>query len=278
MLLIDVARRYIRSPGFQSLAHRTKINYSNGITSLEPLMNFHVKAIKRPDVIAFRDSLWQKPGKCQIAIKTLNNLMRFAIDNGELESNPVYRVTIPKERHIDRWEKKQIEKFISNTPEHLSFAMLMAYYTGQRVSDLVRMAWQDYDGDTIKVSQRKTGKELLIPVHPRLKAALDARRIVAENCGTYRHYILWNHEGNPYSTGALSIAFSRHARNLGIKRAFHGIRKSTASMLAESGCSAKEIMSLTGHSSLREVEKYIEQADQVRMARGAVSKWEHTSP
>ena len=53
---------------------------------------------------------------------------------------------------------------------------------------------------------------------------------------------------------------------------FHGLRKAAARRLAEAGCTAHEIAAMTGHSTLREVERYTKAADQARMARSAMAK------
>jgi hypothetical protein len=42
----------------------------------------------------------------------------------------------------------------------------------------------------------------------------------------------------------------------------HGLRKATCRRLAEAGCSANEIAAISGHTSLREVERYTKAADQ----------------
>jgi integrase len=51
----------------------------------------------------------------------------------------------------------------------------------------------------------------------------------------------------------------------------HGLRKATCRRLAEAGCSANEIAALSGHASLREVERYTKAADQKRMATAAMA-------
>jgi integrase len=52
----------------------------------------------------------------------------------------------------------------------------------------------------------------------------------------------------------------------------HGLRKAACRRLAEAGCSANEIASISGHASLREVERYTKQADQARMAVNAMAR------
>jgi integrase len=53
---------------------------------------------------------------------------------------------------------------------------------------------------------------------------------------------------------------------------FHGLRKASCRRLAEAGCTVHEIKAISGHKSLKEVERYTEGVDQARLARGAVAK------
>lgn len=52
----------------------------------------------------------------------------------------------------------------------------------------------------------------------------------------------------------------------------HGLRKAAARRLAEAGCSANEIMAITGHKTMAEVERYTRAAGQERLARAALQK------
>jgi integrase len=52
----------------------------------------------------------------------------------------------------------------------------------------------------------------------------------------------------------------------------HGLRKAIMRRLAESGSSAKEIAAISGHRSLREIERYTAAADQVRLSKAAMAK------
>lgn len=57
----------------------------------------------------------------------------------------------------------------------------------------------------------------------------------------------------------------------------HGLRKAAARRLAEAGCSASEIASITGHKTLAEVERYTRAADQEHLARQAIQR-QSTNP
>jgi integrase len=54
----------------------------------------------------------------------------------------------------------------------------------------------------------------------------------------------------------------------------HGLRKAAGRRLAEAGCTAHEIMAVLGHKTLAEAERYTREADQARLAEGAVAKLE----
>jgi integrase len=53
---------------------------------------------------------------------------------------------------------------------------------------------------------------------------------------------------------------------------FRGIRKAAATRLADVGCTEHEIMSITGRTSLSEVQRYTQAANQKRLARSAMEK------
>jgi integrase len=48
--------------------------------------------------------------------------------------------------------------------------------------------------------------------------------------------------------------------------------------LAEAGCSAPEIMAISGHSTLAQVQIYIAEADQKRMAQAAMVRIAENKP
>ena len=48
--------------------------------------------------------------------------------------------------------------------------------------------------------------------------------------------------------------------------------KAACRRLAEAGCSANEIAAISGHATLREIERYTKAADQARMARNAMAR------
>jgi hypothetical protein len=54
----------------------------------------------------------------------------------------------------------------------------------------------------------------------------------------------------------------------------HAVRKAACRRLAETGCSALEIMSMTGHTNIREIERYCRAAARKKLAVAAMTKLE----
>ena len=67
----------------------------------------------------------------------------------------------------------------------------------------------------------------------------------------------------------LATGFATNATRPGLPKhcACSRLRKAACRRLAEAGCSANVIASISGHTTLREVERYTKAADQERMAR-----------
>jgi hypothetical protein len=67
---------------------------------------------------------------------------------------------------------------------------------------------------------------------------------------------------------------SKTRETLQVSCVARGLRKATGRRLAEVGATTKEIMSILGHTTLAEAERYTEEADQIGLAEDAVIKLE----
>jgi integrase len=129
----------------------------------------------------------------------------------------------------------------------LAFALLL--YTGQRRGDIVCMGPQHVHDGVLTIAQEKTGTEVTIPVHPKLREIIAATK----NVGVKTYLV--THQGKPYTAPGFGNWF-RDLRNEancpGVSA--HGLRKATATRLADIGCSEHEIASILGHTSIAVVE------------------------
>ena len=279
MKIIDLFALYVDSPSWRKLAPRSQELYMGGFRNMVELMDRDIKSIKRSEIIDILNRFQDCTSKGRFMIRVLSNLYRIAIDRDIVESNIVFGLFYYYKNHIpiEPWQEDEIDLFLSTAKPHLRSAMLLALHTGQRGSDLVRMTWRDYDGEFIHVHQAKTGTRLSIPVHPRLKADLDLRRDKPQRKGRKVPYLILNSIGGAWTFHTLRTGVMRHCRSIGLNdKQFHGIRKATASLLAEAGCSPMQIMAITGHKTLGMVQHYVDRANQKRLAKQALAAWENT--
>jgi integrase len=139
--------------------------------------------------------------------------------------------------------------------------------TAQRRGDIVRMGRQHVRGDMLYVSQQKTGWEGLIPIGPDLALTLAA--VPADNLT-----FLTTGWGAPFTAAGFGNAFRQWCNEAGLPKccSSHGLRKAACRQLAEAGCTAHEIMAISGHLTLAEVQRYTKAVDQARLARAAAKK------
>jgi integrase len=120
-------------------------------------------------------------------------------------------------------------------------------------------------GPGLYVKQKKTGTELLIPVGPELQRVLDAtpRQNLSFLTTTF---------GQPFTAAGFGGWFRERCDDAGLRKecSAHGLRKAACRRLAEAGCSASQIAAISGHKTLREVQRYVEAADKTRLARSGM--------
>ncbi len=80
-------------------------------------------------------------------------------------------------------------------------------------------------------------------------------------------------QGKPFTAAGFGNWFREVCDSIGLPQcSAHGLRKAAARRLAEAGATPHEIMAVTGHESLREVERYCREAGKQRLADTAQAK------
>lgn len=156
-------------------------------------------------------------------------------------------------------------------PEWDGVAVALMFYTGQRIGDCLALEWPFvfFGANRIEFTQSKTGTTVSVPMAQELRDILGR----VSSSGALR-FVVGNGYGRfPYATVLGRI--KTYCHRLGIDyKPVHGLRKTTAIKLAEAGCSAHEIMAITGHASLKEVERYTKGVAQAKLADRAMKKLE----
>jgi integrase len=229
-----------------------------------------IKAMPRKFLAAMLDVM--EPTAAKNWLSGIRALVRYAIKADLLDDDPTLGIKLRRMSGTGHhtWDEDEIARFESahaiGSRERLAFAL--GLYTAQRRGDVIRMGRQHIKGDVLlRVTQRKTGAVLAIPIHPELAAVLAT--VPAD-----RLTFLQTLRGTPFTDHAFSDWFGKacDAAGLSSECTFHGLRKAACRRLAEAGCTVHEIKAISGHASLHEVERYTRAADQMKLARAAMAR------
>jgi len=173
------------------------------------------------------------------------------------------------------WTEGELKTFEARwslgTRQRLAYALLL--YTGQRVGDVAKMNMADIVDGELHVIQQKTGAELYLPIVLELEQAMRAYP-------TNGFALIGKEDGRPMTRAGLSHMMRAAIKDAGLpaKCVSHGLRKAAMRRLAEDGKTEKQIAAVSGHKTLREIERYTAAADQRRLAKDAMSKTRTTLP
>lgn len=272
----NVRAEYLASADFLRLKASTQIVYRRALDQLQPYDRVPIVDVRRRHILMVRDAFADRPGMGNQVLSAWQTILNFALDREYITASPYHKIRrLPKGQHA-RWSEDQIAFALATFPEWARRAVLLAIYTGQREADLCAMTWSDYDGEAIRVVQRKTGERVWVPCAAALRSELAAWRPEARAVTI----LAQKRNGQPWKVPTFAALIGReirsHSQLSGL--VFHGLRVSAATRLAEAGCTAHEIAAITGHRSLDMVAHYTREVDQKRNAKAAIVKLEAAKP
>lgn len=222
-------------------------------------------------------------------LKTLRGLMLFAVAENYRGDDPTAGVTTMKpavrsKGHMT-WGAEQIAAYREchplGTTARLAIELLLN--VAARRGDAHILGVQHIKGGKItwrpNKTSRTTGRVLSIRILPELQAALDAMPLRDTSLA-----LLLNDYGKPFaSAAAFGNKFADWCNAAGLESVLcgdgrprsyraHGLRKAACKALAHAGCTAPEIMAVSGHSTLAQVQVYIDEFEAEKMADAAMDK------
>jgi integrase len=227
-------------------------------------------------VKVLRDRKRTYPEAANIRVKALRGLLKWAIDNnkGGLTVNVARDVPKLKVREdgYHAWTQEEREQFERRHPigtkARLAFALL--FHTGQRRSDVVLFGRQHVHNGKLRFTQQKNRRRkpisLELPILPELQHILDASPL-----GDLT-FLVTEH-GRPFAVAGFGNWFRERCNEAGLERCTaHGLRKAAATVAAENGATAHELMSIFGWLTLKEAERYTRTAERKRLAERGMGR------
>jgi integrase/recombinase XerD len=248
-----------------------------------------IATIQSKNIIAFLEGKTANAQKN--GLKAIRFLIRFAIAQGELGRDPTEGIELLKgtksSGHMT-WLEPQVEQYRERhqlgTIARLAIELLLniaarrhdAHLIGQQHIRNGKLSWRPHK------TLRTTGKVLSIRIVSELQAALDAVPAGVRSGGVLTFLV--NDYGRPFaSAAAFGNKFADWCEDAGLKPVLcddgrtrnyraHGLRKAALRALAHAGATGVELMAVSGHSSLDQVQEYINEVDQERAAEAAMDK------
>jgi integrase len=264
--------QYKRSAAFAELAPSTRRHRDNILKQVlaDPRnADGPFSAVTKSVIKKGIDKRAATPNAANHFLKTMNHLFKWAVEAEHIEINPcvgVSRVSV-KTNGFHAWSVGEVEKYRSvhklGTKARLAIDILL--FLGLRRSDAVVVGRQHMKDGVISLRTQKTGTWVYLPVFRQLQESIDATP-------TGDLAFLTTEKGKPFmSAASFGNWFAKQCKVAGLPdqcRA-HGLRKAGATIAADEGATAHELMAMYGWSRLSMAEVYTKEADKRKLARGA---------
>jgi len=259
---------FYASRSFRNLAQSSRQTYRAALEPLAKAPGHRTAAIThRQAAKLISDIGATRPSMANLTKRVLQALYKHAVKAGWVDANPIIGVDHFKGGTHHTWTEGELQAFEKRWPlgtrQRLAYALLL--YTGQRVGDVAKMTRGDVVGGELHVIQQKTGAELHLPFATEIQKALAAYPAKGLT-------LIGREDGRPMTRAGLTrfMADAIEKAGLPAKCVSHGLRKAAMRRLAEAGKTTKQIAAVSGHKSLREVERYTDAAEQRLLAQDAI--------
>jgi len=263
------------------------------IEFLGPRAKLPLEHIGVKDILAFRNAETKRGVSnktANLAVKLISMAFHDALRQGKIKFNPCLGLDALEEDSVERepFTPDEIKKLLKAASGEWKGAILFAYFTGARLSDVANMPWGaiDLDKRLISFTPKKTkrGKKVLrIPLHPDLEKEL----LKHPGVGNAPLFPSLAGRGTGGAHG-LSAEFAAIMRKAGVHgeiirhtatgrgnttKSFHSLRHSFNSELANAGVARELRQVLTGHASEKMNEIYTHrELEPLRTAIAALAK------
>jgi integrase len=235
-------------------------------------------------VQAFLDVFADKAAQQTNGKVVMQSMQQWAIPRGYLKVPFTIGLQVERSKgHRPPWLDHHVETAIKHARPDLARFVVLAAYTGQRISDLVKMRWRHVRTERgfrgIQVVQTKTGKVLWIPLVDDLLPYIDAweheyksqPRVDLNN-----DFIVLKRDGTPWNEHLLTEHWNRHrkvnpalAEHEALQLSFHGLRATAVIRLKQLNVSTDLICSFVGMSR-QIVSVYTAMSDQIENSIAAM--------
>jgi hypothetical protein len=212
-----------------------------------------------------------KPSAKRHWLKAIRGLMRSAVPTMRRDdpTEGIASIKLPKSKGHHTWTDDEIAQYRAYWPLGTQQRLVMefALETTSRRGEVVRLGPQHVRNGRIRIERTHGSKDVDIPMSAELQAACDAMP------KAHLTYIVTAY-GKPRSKYGLGNDFATWATaaRLPSRCRMHGLKKGGMRRLAEAGNTTHELMAISGHRTLSEVQRYTDDADRMLLAASGMAK------
>lgn len=270
-------------PEYLALEMSTRINQSRYLTLIEDEIGARsVKGIRPSHIYTMRDRMAETPGKANAWLSVLRALLAYGTRLDMRPDNPASGIKRLELGEHEPWPSDLLAVALEKATPMTRLAIVTGLCSGQRVSDCIRMQYGWIDTGIMELAQKKTKKDVAIPMHP---FWIEELKKLPRSATT----LLYERSGVPFkTTGAIQARLrdlmamkevrevhadlvARELIQPDATFSFHGLRKNACCYLLELGLSDTEVGSILGMSS-EMVRHYGKRARALMIARGAAER------
>jgi integrase len=246
----------------RKLSDGTKEQYQRSLRVVRNAWgNLRADALRPSHVQALMDGLALTPGKANNVLDALRAMCRWAMGPRELLArDPTLGVARFEQGEGHKpWTPEQLKIADEKFTGMMRRAYVLARYTGQRISDTVRLGFTDIDDGGFALPQKKTGVRPWCPIFPELEAEMADWE---KRPGPFLLQDTGKNTGKPFTTNQLWKVFdkAREEHAALADAVWHGLRANAVIRLRQSGYSIAQISDMIGMSP-QMVERYCRHAD-----------------
>lgn len=251
--------RYKESAAWKAYSQATRKQQENFfISALKNSGNAPYQAIDRKSIIAALEARSDTPALANNFLKAMRALFSWAHRNEHVQVNPTDGVQRLKYKSdgFEAWTIDDLVKFYQKWPVGTKprLAAELLLHSGLRRSDIVVAGRQHMTGSIFSMKTAKTGAQITVEFPASLLETIDVTE-------TGDLHFLVTEFGKPYSKEGFGNWFRDQCNKAGIKKSAHGIRKLSATLAADAGAAAHELMAQYGWTNVKQAEIYTKGAD-----------------
>ena len=257
--------RYYGCAEFKQLAPSTQ-RVRRGI--LDNICEVHgTKPFNRMEARHLRDLRDEKAGLPEAAngrLKALRQTLKWGVVAGYLERNPAADVPYIKTKSEGwhTWTVAEVNQYIKRHGRDSMAVRALTFllYTGASRCDVVQLGRQHCSNGRLIFRRHKNKVGIEIPILSELQSAIHATP------KTQLSFIVTQF-GKPFSAAGFGNKMRQWCNEAGLPHcSAHGLRKAGATIAADNGATAHQLMAIFGWKTLKQAEHYTRRADRKRLA------------